>query len=120
MRRSETGAPGRPAPGHPPPPGRETGQAFQEVIAMKLSPKSRIVTSFCISFAALQLARADMGTVWVEEVKADSITINWSDPSGIHRLDQGAQEFRVSWELVRQYPEDSPEGSTLPEDRYPR
>jgi hypothetical protein len=87
---------------------------------MKLSHAISFSLSFLFAWTLPDLARGDMGTVWVEAVTSDSITIDWQEPSGSHRPDQGAHEAVVSWQLVNLYPEDRDEGQALPDDRYPR
>src|SRR5262245_60581107 len=87
---------------------------------MKLSHVTGFSLSFLFAWSLPELARGDMGTVWVEGVTSGSITIDWLEPSGSHRLDQGAHEAVVSWQLVNLYPEDMDEGQALPDDRYPR
>jgi hypothetical protein len=57
--------------------------------------------SFVLAVAvAGNLARADMGTVWVDEVTRDTVTINWSDPQESNRLASSIPLYRVSWAPV--------------------
>ncbi len=66
---------------------------------------SNLVRSFALVATVLVsgLVRAEMGAVWVEEVGWDSITINWSDPTGIHRFATAVPIYRICVEEVNPY-----------------
>lgn len=66
---------------------------------------SRIVVSLGIAIGLLAGSPVwgDLGSIWVEKVGASSITINWSNPTGIHRMYRDAFHYRVCWLEVNPY-----------------
>ena len=67
------------------------------------------LATLAMAFTA-EIARADMGSVWVESVGANHVTVNWSLPRGVH--EQVGSTYRVCWQ-----PADSSERICLTNQR---